>query len=605
MAVLRTLLVSCAVLWAIAAAAILDSAIQVRNAPGHTVEDTWRAIRRGLAVASLEEREPYTADLPLARSWDGATLLSVEVEESYSDENQTTNLELKAGITVTCKTCYVKGNAKAELTIGDNLNASELIGGVVDDVKNETIEFADKFVDYLYNYTDSVCDNLKDGLDAKDFTFPTFPFAFDIDVPEIEDANLRFQFDGMELYLEIDTVLTGGAAYEINLYTSNTPVGISVGPSLTLGVTLQVDLILEVDGQIDISSGFHVKLDDGVAMDITMFGDTVSNMIFNGGQFEFLPVTLVSASVSIAAVLRVGVHCGVEVGQPELPGIADLFADSVGFEVNAGVELALFANVAEFVTNISYVPEDDECKLKVVQEYNFALGALAGASIVVDLPVLSDNMTYGPVASATTAIFTTTLAEACAVGVTSKPPQVIPTGAEKRQDLVTHTTSTVTTGVGCKNTATAMCPNSEQISTRATITRTLVVSSGESAVWPETMLEKVKATKEFGPQVRSMKTITGSPVPYVAPPGEENHGLDGTTGGVSNKVIIGICVGLVLPLLAAIIGAIIFFRRRKRYNAVGGPAAPMLAEPYMGHNDYTDQIHDSKSPNGNVTEIQR
>lgn len=77
MAVLRTLLVSCAVLWASAAAAILDSAIQVRNAPGHTVEDTWRAIRRGLAVASLEEREPYTADLPLARSWDGATLLSV------------------------------------------------------------------------------------------------------------------------------------------------------------------------------------------------------------------------------------------------------------------------------------------------------------------------------------------------------------------------------------------------------------------------------------------------------------------------------------------------------------------------------------------------
>lgn len=249
-------------------------------------------------------------------------------------------------------------------------------------------------------------------------------------------------------------------------------------------------------------------------------------------------------------------HCGVEVGQPNITGIAGKFADFVDVEVNAGVELALFANVAEFVTNITYVPDDDECKLKVVQEYNFALGALAGASIEVHLPALSHNMTYGPVASKTTAIFTTTLAEACAIEATSKPPQVTATGAEKRQDLVTHTTSTVTTGVGCKNTATAMCPNSEQISTRATITRTLVVPSGESAVWPETMLENVKATKGFGPQVRSIKTITGSPVPYVAPPGEENHGLDGTTGGVSNKVIIGICVGLVLPLLAAIIGTI-------------------------------------------------
>jgi hypothetical protein len=248
------------------------------------------------------------------------------------------------------------------------------------------------------------------------------------------------------------------------------------------------------------------------------------------------------------------VHCGVEVGQPNITGIAGKVAGFVDVEVNAGVELALFANVAEFVTNITYVPDDDECKLKVVQEYNFALGALAGASIEVHLP--AHNMTYGPVASKTTAIFTTTLAEACAIEATSKPPQVTATGAEKRQDLVTHTTSTVTTGVGCKNTATAMCPNSEQISTRATITRTLVVPSGESAVWPETMLENVKATKGFGPQVRSMKTITGSPVPYVAPPGEENHGLDGTTGGVSNKVIIGICVGLVLPLLAAIIGTI-------------------------------------------------
>jgi hypothetical protein len=48
-----------------------------------------------------------------------------------------------------------------------------------------------------------------------------------------------------------------------------------------------------------------------------------------------------------------------------------------------------------------------------------------------------------------------------------------------------------------------------------------------------------------------------------------------------------------------------FFRRRKRYNAVGRPAAPMLAEPYTGLNDYTNQIHDSKSPNENIAEIQR
>jgi hypothetical protein len=53
--------------------------------------------------------------------------------------------------------------------------------------------------------------------------------------------------------------------------------------------------------------------------------------------------------------------------------------------------------------------------------------------------------------------------------------------------------------------------------------------------------------------------MSGSPTPHVAPPGEDDNDgertLDGKTGGVSNEVIIGVCLGLVLPILAAIIGA--------------------------------------------------
>lgn len=45
-----------------------------------------------------------------------------------------------------------------------------------------------------------------------------------------------------------------------------------------LGAVLTVDLILAVEGAIDISSGFHVKLDDGVAINLPLFGDEVADM---------------------------------------------------------------------------------------------------------------------------------------------------------------------------------------------------------------------------------------------------------------------------------------------------------------------------------------
>jgi hypothetical protein len=77
MAFLRTLLLSSAVVWNCAAVTPLGSSVQVRNAPGHSVDDTYHAIKRGLALASLEKRDGYKAQMDIARSWSGATLLSV------------------------------------------------------------------------------------------------------------------------------------------------------------------------------------------------------------------------------------------------------------------------------------------------------------------------------------------------------------------------------------------------------------------------------------------------------------------------------------------------------------------------------------------------
>ncbi|KAE8827296.1 hypothetical protein PTNB85_08649 [Pyrenophora teres f. teres] len=618
MAILHVLLLFCASYATHAATTPLDASIQVRNAPGHTVEDTYRAVRRGLAVASLEKREDYKAEMSIARSWSGATLLSVELPQNPSLDHQNGTTEIEAGLEVICQTCYVKGSATAELKISGGFNASQLIEQSIDAVNSTVRNFTDTFENYIENYVDQVKDNLKDGIDASDFDFPTIDLAFDIDVPPVPDANLHFQFDDMELYLELETTISAGATYEVTLFATQTPVGVKMGKYLQLGAVLTVDLLLSVEGEVDISSGFHIKLDDGVGIDIALFGDTVSDLTINGGSFEFLPVTLESANVALSAALRVGAHLGVEVVQPESP-FATVMSEYTP-HIQSGIEVAIYANVAEFKTNVTYAPEDKECDLKVVQEYNLAVGAIAGASVVVDWR--DQTATWGPVNEKSIAVFTTTLAEVCgsakatsAATVSASSGSVSPTitpAPERRQDLVTTTISTVLTrsGISCKVMGLTNCPNSQQVTTKAVISSTITtaVPSGVEVTWPADTKDTVTTSVPFGKHVRTIKALSGSPVPYVAPPEETKHHegdgdggvasslehvIKGETGGVSNGVIIGVSVGLGIPFLVGLAGAMVFFwRRKKRYGAVGGVSAEMVSEEYRGREEYKDGVID-------------
>ena len=183
---------------------------------------------------------------------------------------------VKAGIEVTCTKCYVKGVATAEVTIDGDFNATQLVQGAIDSVDTAVQNLTDQFEGYLDRAIERF--NASDGIDASDFEYPTFELPFDLNVSAIPEANLRFQFDGMELYLEIGTVLSAGATYEITLFATQSPIGASIGQDLMLGAVLTVDLILAVEGAIDISSGFHVKLDDGVAINLPLFGDEVADM---------------------------------------------------------------------------------------------------------------------------------------------------------------------------------------------------------------------------------------------------------------------------------------------------------------------------------------
>jgi hypothetical protein len=178
-------------------------------------------------------------------------------------------------------TCYIKGTATVQFTINGNFNASQAFNNVTSEIETEADNITTSAVDYVESYVKSeITSNGFDigDFDIDDFDFPPIKVDFDIDVPDIPECELRFQFDGMELYMQIDTSLPIGATYTLNLYTLRTPIGFTVGNDLLIGVIFTVDLILSVESEIDISSGFHIQLNDGVAIDIPMFDQNVSSI---------------------------------------------------------------------------------------------------------------------------------------------------------------------------------------------------------------------------------------------------------------------------------------------------------------------------------------
>lgn len=264
---------------------------------------------------------------------------------------------------------------------------------------------------------------------------------------------------------------------------------------------------------------------------------------------------------------------------PETSGLLDL-GKQLGFPtVTAGIEVAVVAHVAEFTTNVTYTPDDKECALKVVQEYNLALGAIAGATVVVDAPTV-ENMTWGPVIEASTAIYTTTLPKVCAAQGSATLTQASLTAVEqKRQHLITSTLTTVitTSGVSCGLTGVVNCPASAQSTTKTKITQThlTAVPSGVKATFPESIFNSVQSTVRFGTGAKTIKATSGSPIAYTAPPtptddvhAAVDNPLSGETGSSNKKVVVGVIVGLGVPGVLAAVGAFMYVsprRGRQRY----------------------------------------
>ncbi|CAK1367844.1 unnamed protein product [Cercospora beticola] len=480
--------------------------------------------------------------------------------------------KIPSGLEIVCRTCYLKGIATGELTLSQDFNITQTIDDLESTVSGVVQNITTEVGEVIGGFIDSAGEELKELILEGDFNFddfksPTWNYTFDMDdLPPIPDAKLRFTFDELELYMLIDTTLSLGATYTLPLYKSKTPLGVHITKDLELGIIFDVELILSAEAAIIIGSGFHLKIDDGFAIDIVLFGKDPSNLEFNGGQFELLPVTIEAGGVLFTAVLRVGVHTGMKLATPELPSWS-IANRTLGGSVGGGIEVGVFANIAEMTTNITYVPDDEECAFGVVQSYKLALGANAGATIHVG------TERWGPELKTSKAIYTTKLASACAISGTPAVTSAIPTATDaailRRQGLseleLVH--ETTYTAVSCVSTGLVNCPASLQTTSTSstTITLTTAVASGvdkkalSSSIWPGIDARQVAAaitTVAFGTNAVKLPTTSGSPVPYVASATGTVDGIrddiEDAIKGLPKATIIGVSVGVGVPVVLSI-----------------------------------------------------
>jgi hypothetical protein len=179
--------------------------------------------------------------------------------------------------------CYLRGAASASLSIkGDPATiVTDYTSTIKDVVFNITETFlntipgavADVAKDILSGDLDSVFDNASSNV-----SFPMIPVDMDLKLAPLPAVTVHFAFDDeLEVYMMLDTKLALGGTYTINLFSSAGPFGIAVGNDITAGLAVVLDLILDVHAAVDISGGFHLKLNKGVAIGLDLFSPNVSN----------------------------------------------------------------------------------------------------------------------------------------------------------------------------------------------------------------------------------------------------------------------------------------------------------------------------------------
>lgn len=92
---------------------------------------------------------------------------------------------------------------------------------------------------------------------------------------DIIDPSVRLDFSGVEAYVELELDITAGAAYAVNLFATESPIGLGF-PGLNVGIVFYVDLVFSLTEEIDLTGGFYVKLADDAYLEASVFGGVIT-----------------------------------------------------------------------------------------------------------------------------------------------------------------------------------------------------------------------------------------------------------------------------------------------------------------------------------------
>ena len=90
---------------------------------------------------------------------------------------------------------------------------------------------------------------------------------------------MRLEFDEVEAYVDLGIKSSAAATYAIDLFSSSTPVGLSL-PGLDIGLVFHLDLVFSLAAEVDLTGGFYVKVAPGSFLETDVSsGDIVDHVL--------------------------------------------------------------------------------------------------------------------------------------------------------------------------------------------------------------------------------------------------------------------------------------------------------------------------------------
>ncbi|KAI1405081.1 hypothetical protein F4819DRAFT_53317 [Hypoxylon fuscum] len=186
---------------------------------------------------------------------------------------------------------------------------------------------------------------------------------------------LSLTLSGIEAKLDLDIKIGAAATIAVNLFTPEAPISLPL-PGLKVDALVFLDLVLGVETAIDLSAGIDVKLVDEAKIETDIFAGKILDAAFSGLSVQVLPVEVRIGCTKLLADLRLRVELGVaaEVDVDDIIPILDLP------EIGAGLEVAVFANLLEYVGFFCATPS---CPLSK-ESYGLNIGAAVELDVSVE-----------------------------------------------------------------------------------------------------------------------------------------------------------------------------------------------------------------------------